>query len=67
VAVQLQQLRQQGLLKKLCSHPQLLCVDVERQVGNLYEIGALLQEQVSDGDESSTPRMQRPVLQHTLQ
>lgn len=45
VAVQLQQLRQQGLLKKLCSHPQLLCVDVERQVGNLYEIGALLQEQ----------------------
>jgi hypothetical protein len=37
-----------GLRAKLSASPQLLAVDAEQLVGNLYELGAMLQEEVSN-------------------
>jgi hypothetical protein len=38
-----------GLRARLAASPQLLAVDAEQLVGNLYELGAMLQAEVSWG------------------
>lgn len=46
VAKQLQAARQQAIVRRLVRHPHLLCVQVEQQVANLYEMSVLLGVQV---------------------
>lgn len=46
---QLQQARQEAVLRKLAQNPRLLGTQVEQQVANLYEAGTMLGHQVCVG------------------